>query len=151
MVGGVTFTMGNLCSLCTYIRSCQNSRRNSCAKALAGNLYFSWQHEIEEFFAQIDRELWEKSEHNPVWFLNHLPQGTLEELAEDEFFLDRLSTIAAGFEKYVSKRGPMTGLDSSEEGPVVPLQRRIGLAQCLPFFRVAWAFWPATTSSRPAT
>ena len=24
-------------------------------KALAGNLYFSWQHEIEEFFAQMDK------------------------------------------------------------------------------------------------
>jgi starch phosphorylase len=104
-------------------------------RRLAGNLYFSWQHEIEEFFAQIDRDLWEQSEHNPVWFLTHLPQGTLEELAEDEFFLDRLSTIAAGFEKYVSKRGPMTGLDSAEEGPVVAyFSAEYGLAQCLPVY-----------------
>ena len=86
-------------------------------KTLASNLYFSWQHEIEELFAQIDRELWEKGEHNPVWFLNHLPQSVLEELAEDEFFLDRLSTIAAGFEKYISKRGPINGLDALESGP----------------------------------
>ena len=104
-------------------------------KALASNLYFSWQHEIEEFFAQMDRELWEKSEHNPVWFLNHLPQTTLEELAEDEFFLDRLSTITAGFGKYLGKRGPMTGLDASESGPVVAyFSAEYGLAQCLPVY-----------------
>lgn len=104
-------------------------------KTLASNLYFSWQHEIEEFFAQIDRELWEKSEHNPVWFLNHLPQSTLEELGEDEFFLDRLSTIAAGFEKYLSKRSPMTGLDALESGPVVAyFSAEYGIAQCLPVY-----------------
>ena len=27
-------------------------------KRLAGNLHFSWQHESEEFFAHIDRNLW---------------------------------------------------------------------------------------------
>lgn len=104
-------------------------------KVLAHNLYFSWQHEIEEFFAQMDRDLWEKSEHNPVWFLNHLPQVTLEELAEDEFFLDRLSTIAAGLEKYLGKSGPTTALDTQDRGPVVAyLSAEYGLAQCLPVY-----------------
>lgn len=104
-------------------------------KILASNLYFSWQHEIEEFFAQMDRDLWEKSEHNPIWFLNHLPQNTLEELADDEFFLDRLSTITAGLEKYLAKRGPLTGLDVQENGPVVAyFSAEYGIAQCLPVY-----------------
>lgn len=104
-------------------------------KALASNLYFSWQHEIEDFFAQMDRELWEKSEHNPVWFLNHLPQGTLEELAEDEFFLERLSTITAGFSKYMGKSSPLTGLTAQDSGPVIAyFSAEYGIAQCLPVY-----------------
>ncbi len=104
-------------------------------KVLAGNLYFSWQHEIEEFFAQMDRDLWEKSEHNPVWFLNHLPQATLEDLAEDEFFLDRLSTITAAFEKYRAKRAPLTGLEAPDAGTVIAyFSAEYGIAQCLPVY-----------------
>lgn len=104
-------------------------------KALASNLYFSWQHEIEEFFAQMDRDLWEKSEHNPVVFLNRLPQSTLEELADDEFFLDRLSTIAAGFEKYLNKRSLTPGLEALGSGPVVAyFSAEYGIAQCLPVY-----------------
>ena len=59
-------------------------------KDLAHNLYFSWHHEVEDFFAQMDRELWEKSEHNPVLFLNHLPQGMLEKLTR---LVDRKSVV----------------------------------------------------------
>ncbi len=104
-------------------------------KILAGNLYFSWQHEIEEFFAQMDRDLWEKSEHNPVWFLNHLPQATLEDLADDEFFLDRLSTITAAFEKYRAKRAPLTGLEAPDAGAVIAyFSAEYGIAQCLPVY-----------------
>ena len=104
-------------------------------KVLAANLYFSWQHEIEEFFAQMDRDLWEKSEHNPVWFLNHLPQATLEDLADDEFFLDRLSTISAAFEKYRAKRAPLTGLETHDSGVVVAyFSAEYGIAQCLPVY-----------------
>lgn len=103
-------------------------------KDLAHNLYFSWHHEVEDFFAQMDRELWEKSEHNPVRFLNHLPQGMLEELAEDEFFLDRLSTVAANFRKYMEKLGS-AGFDSLGQGPVVAyFSAEYGIAQCLPVY-----------------
>ena len=103
-------------------------------KDLAHNLYFSWHHEVEDFFAQMDRELWEKSEHNPVLFLNHLPQGMLEELAEDEFFLDRLSTVAANFRKYMEKRGS-AGFDGLGQGPVVAyFSAEYGIAQCLPVY-----------------
>ena len=104
-------------------------------KALAANLYFSWQHEIEEFFAQMDRDLWERSEHNPVWFLNHLPQATLEDLADDEFFLDRLSTISASFEKYRAKRAPLSGLEGPDSGAVIAyFSAEYGIAQCLPVY-----------------
>ena len=103
-------------------------------KDLAHNLYFSWHHEVEDFFAQMDRELWEKSEHNPVRFLNHLPQGMLEELTEDEFFLDRLSTVAANFRKYMEKRGS-AGFDGLGQGPVVAyFSAEYGIAQCLPVY-----------------
>lgn len=104
-------------------------------KALASNLFFSWQHEMEEFFAQMDRALWEQSEHNPIWFLNHLPQTTLEELAEDEFFLDRLSTMTATFEKYRSKRPALAHQEAGDSQTVVAyFSAEYGIAQCLPVY-----------------
>lgn len=103
-------------------------------KELAYNLYFSWQHDVEDFFASMDRDLWEKSEHNPILLLNHLPQGVLEELAEDEFFLDRLSTIVTKFRKYMEKSGS-AGFDAQQQGPVVAyFSAEYGIAQCLPIY-----------------
>jgi len=102
-------------------------------KQLAGNLYFSWHHEIEDIFVQIDRNLWERTEHNPVLFLNSLPQTTLEELAQDGFFLERLSTIAQEHDQYLARQGASPP-GFADGGGVAYFSAEYGIARCLPVY-----------------
>ena len=69
---------------------------------LAYNMWYDWKHEIWDFFSQIDHGLWQACESNPVLFLNRLPQSTLEELAEDNYFVDRLIEIHATLREYTT-------------------------------------------------
>jgi starch phosphorylase len=102
---------------------------------LAYNFLFSWKNEIREFFAQIDPDLWSQSHHNPVWFLNHLPQGVLEELAKDSFFLDRLEELTLLQERYSSDTTSTIPLASPDKGPVVAyFSAEYGVSLSLPIY-----------------
>ena len=102
-------------------------------KELAQNLYFSWHHEIEDIFVQMDRDLWERTEHNPVLFLSRIPQTALEELAQDEFFLQRLSTIVEDQRRYVQRQG--ASIPGFSAGQVVAyFSAEYGIAHCLPLY-----------------
>ena len=102
---------------------------------LAYNFLFSWKNEIEEFFAQIDPELWNQGHHNPVWFLNHLPQATLEDLAGDTFFLERLRELSRLQEHYLMEGDTTIPLVSPDKGPVVAyFSAEYGVSLALPVY-----------------
>ncbi|WP_462323306.1 alpha-glucan family phosphorylase [Desulfoplanes sp.] len=102
---------------------------------LAYNFLFSWKNELQEFFAQIDPELWIQGQHNPVRFLNHLPQTTLEELAKDTFFLERLNELTRIQEQYNSDPTSNISFDPPDEGPVVAyFSAEYGVSLSLPIY-----------------
>jgi len=105
---------------------------------LAYNFWFTWNHEIGEFFAQIDQELWRRSYANPVWFLNNLSLSTLKSLAEDQFFLERLKELKTAQENYLAKtKSYIDFLNSGIEGdhPMVAyFSMEFGLALCMPVY-----------------
>ncbi len=70
---------------------------------LAHNLWFSWNDTLADLFASIDQQLWRECQQNPVLFLNRLPQQTLEEVAKDKFYLERLTEGKAYLHNYLSK------------------------------------------------
>ncbi|CAK7058887.1 MAG: Glycogen phosphorylase [Desulfovibrio sp.] len=102
---------------------------------LARNYWFAWNFEAESLFAQIDPALWEESYHNPVWFINHLPQSTLTELAADSLFKERLGQICRDLDAYCNR-------PKSEEYPVTPgedpliayFSLEFGVTLCLPIY-----------------
>ncbi len=102
---------------------------------LAYNFWFSWKHEISELFSRIDHTLWHESGKNPVRFLNQLSQETLEELAEDEFFLDRLNQIKHSLESYKSSTKSYFELDGHGRGTVVAyFSAEYGISLSLPIY-----------------
>lgn len=110
---------------------------------LAYNLWFAWNDESRSLFSQIDQRLWEKSQHNPVWMLNHLSQYTLDTLAEDSVFCARLEEACKSLDAYTGKR-PFTiatscELDEECTAPsnreeVVYFSLEYGIAPCLPIY-----------------
>lgn len=103
---------------------------------LAHNYWFSWNSTIENIFAQIDQALWSKSYKNPVWFMNHVPQETLEELAKDEIFLERLREVHQNLLHYTNRgTSPIVFENAPEDQPVIAyFSLEYGLALCLTIY-----------------
>lgn len=103
---------------------------------LANNYWFSWNAKIEDIFAHIDPRLWNESYKNPIWFLNRVPQGTLESLARDETFLVRLAEARQSLERYLSRKHMAVPLAQDEPGqPVVAyFSMEYGISSCLPIY-----------------
>ena len=47
-------------------------------QVLSNNLWFTWNHEVEELFRRMNPDLWDETNKNPVAFLGRLPQPDLD-------------------------------------------------------------------------
>jgi glycogen phosphorylase len=102
---------------------------------LAYNVWFDWNHEVISLFSLIDPKLWSKSYGNPIWFLNHLPQNTLENLAKDEFFLERLRSVTHAQNIYLERKSSMLPFAYTQSQPLVAyFSLEYGLSLCLPIY-----------------
>jgi len=69
---------------------------------LAYNLWWAWNPQVQALFADMDPDLWEACNHNPVRFLREVPQEWLEAAARDPGYLARYDTALAAFDAYMS-------------------------------------------------
>lgn len=72
---------------------------------LARNLYWSWQSEARRLFRRLDRELWERCQHNPVAVLRDITQERLDAAAADPDFLAEYEQVMEQFRAYLAGRG----------------------------------------------
>lgn len=70
---------------------------------LAENLWWTWDHEAEELFEQIDPELWKQSGKNPRILAELLTITGLKSLESNEVFIRKVDEVYARFEDYMSK------------------------------------------------
>jgi len=102
---------------------------------LAYNLVFSWNDDIVSLFAQVDRKLWRECYGNPVLFLNRLPQRTLETLARDDFFVERVNDLRHALEAYLARANAAIAIPNGDGSPLVAyFSLEYGIAQCLPIY-----------------
>ena len=102
---------------------------------LAYNLLFAWNDDIASLFAQVDRKLWRDCSGNPVGFLNRLPQKTLESLAEDEFFVERVGDLRQTLATYLSRKTTSIPFPDRDGQPVVAyFSLEYGISACLPVY-----------------
>ena len=73
-------------------------------KDFAYNLYFSWHPEVRDLFIEIDRNLWKKTNHNPVKFLNEVQQKKLEEFSKNDNFLKKYGHVLNQFDDYLDEK-----------------------------------------------
>lgn len=70
-------------------------------KRLAFNLRWTWHEPTQELFRQVDRQLWEEVEHNPVQLLNGLSAKRIQALCNDAAFLASLKVCADDLDQYL--------------------------------------------------
>lgn len=102
---------------------------------LAYNLWFSWNDDIAALFSQMDQRLWVESYRNPVWFLNHVPQRTLEILAQDALYKARLREAVSRLRQYMARPAfTLPGDDGAEGVRVVYFSLEYGISLCMPIY-----------------
>ena len=103
---------------------------------LAYNYWFAWNTDLSELFAQIDPQLWLESRHNPVTFINRLPQKVLDSLSRDAFFIERLKAAETSLKHYLSKTESYVPFPHKEkkQPAVVYFSAEYGIALSLPIY-----------------
>lgn len=64
---------------------------------LSRNLWWTWNSSAKNLFRRIDPSLWYQYERNPIAVLTHVSQERLQELSEDEGFLNHMSEVREDF------------------------------------------------------
>ena len=77
-------------------------RRINRLADLAYNLWWVWNPEAVNLFAQIDKILWDKLNHNPVSFLHKVERSRLNAVTNDRYFLDHYDRVSSNFDHYMS-------------------------------------------------
>ena len=69
---------------------------------LAKNVWWTWNPDAIFLFQDMDRDLWQRTGHNPVALLGAIEQPRIEKLANDEIFLARLEEVYKNFQRYLN-------------------------------------------------
>ena len=71
---------------------------------IANNLWWSWNTDFLKLFKEIDADLWETVDKNPVKFLKLVSQEKLENIAENQDFIKEYEKIAKNFDDYMTSK-----------------------------------------------
>ena len=71
---------------------------------IANNLWWSWNSEFLRLFKQIDIDLWERVEKNPVKFLKLVSQEKLNDILQDNSFLKQYDELLENFNNYMNSK-----------------------------------------------
>jgi len=71
-------------------------------KTIAGNYWWTWDHDTRNLFRSIDREKWDACDHNPILFLNRLDPAQLSRLAIDNNFVAQIARNADRLNEYLT-------------------------------------------------
>ncbi len=102
---------------------------------IAKNLWWSWTPDAIYLFQDMDRDIWEKTGHNPVAMLGTIEQPRLEELERDEVFLARMEKVYRELERYLNASTWYQKANIEEnEGCIAYFSAEFGLHESLPLY-----------------
>ncbi|MCX7669282.1 MAG: alpha-glucan family phosphorylase, partial [Anaerolineae bacterium] len=103
---------------------------------LAYNLWWSWNPPAQALYRDIDEELWEAVNHNPVKFLHRVAQSKLDRAARDRRYRTRYTGVMDAFDAYM--RPVRTWYDSLTDRPnvrtIAYFSAEFGLHESLPIY-----------------
>lgn len=79
-------------------------RRINRLGQLAYNLWWTWRPEAMRLFILIDRDLWERSAHNPISFLYTVERARLNAMTQDRTFLEHYDRVFEHFDDYMQAK-----------------------------------------------
>ena len=107
---------------------------------LSTNLRWSWDTPTQELFESIDPEQWALTGRDPMALLGEVSRARLDELAEDNAFLDRLDHLSADLNEYLTKplwyqqMAAQSDPDSPMPSGIGYFSMEFGVAEVLPIY-----------------
>lgn len=104
-------------------------------REIAYNLYWAWNHDAQELFWRLDRDLWESTNHNPVMMLGKVSQQKLNELAEDDGFVSHMNRAYLQLNVYLNDSTWYEKKYGEAEKPYIAyFSAEFGLTECLQIY-----------------
>src|SRR5213595_3884004 len=103
-------------------------------REMSFNLWWTWEPSARRLFRQLDPELWNRTNHNPVRMLQLSRQSRLEEVSQDKAFLRELKEVHDAFGNYLSRKDTYgkTGPGSGIKNPVAYFSAEFGFHESIP-------------------
>lgn len=103
---------------------------------IAYNLWWTWNPEAIDLYREIDLELWQKVDKNPVRFLQEVSQKKLQAIQSDAEYINRLDKVVASFDNYMSEKNTWFLQNHPEcaDKKVAYFSAEYGLNEVLPIY-----------------
>ena len=103
---------------------------------IANNLWWSWNTEFLRLFREIDNDLWERCEKNPVKFLKMVNQERIEEIAKDSDFLAKFDDVVNNYKNYMSSNNTWfkKNYPDNKDDVIAYFSAEYGLDEIIPIY-----------------
>jgi starch phosphorylase len=103
---------------------------------IAMNLHWAWQPEMQDLFRQLDPELWDATNHNPVAFLKQMPEAEVERRGGEAYLNTRILFAHRRLKEYTGSDGLLGGIKAGplNAAPVAYFSAEFGIHECLPIY-----------------
>ena len=99
-----------------------------CLETLARNLWWVWNSEATDLFADIDPVKWKQCGGNPVLLLEMISYERMEEIVNDKAMMRKVETVCHNFKTYMEETPNM------ERASIAYFSMEYGLANCLKIY-----------------
>jgi hypothetical protein len=92
--------------------------------------------DAQRLFIRIDRELWERTKHNPIRFLQVVPRASLNAVTQDRYYLELYDRIFRAFDLFMKARETWCSRHHPEytNRPIAYFSTEFGLHETLPIY-----------------
>lgn len=101
---------------------------------LAYNLYWSWTPHAQALYEELDSQVWERFQHNPVRTLLEVKQERLEQLAADPAYLAKYTQVMADFDAYMNHQGTWASKNAPDMRAVAYFSMEYAYHESLPIY-----------------
>jgi starch phosphorylase len=103
---------------------------------LAYNLWWTWQPETGHLFGKLDYEMWERLGHNPIKILREIGRPRLNQVVQDNDYLDLYDRVFASFDAYMNDKKTWTLQTHPEfdSRSIAYFSMEFGLHETLPIY-----------------
>ncbi len=111
-------------------------RRINRLEELAYNLWWTWNPDAQRLFLRIDRDLWERTNHNPVCFLRQVERSRLNAVTNNRYYLDFYDSMMREFDNYMEAKDTWfpRNFPDLEDRLIAYFSMEFGLHEALPIY-----------------